>query len=183
MIDFDVARDTADLRQILRIQQANLPSVLNTEEMKTEGFVTLQHDLELLETMNMAFPHIVARDKMQVVAYALVMTTTFADRIPALYPMFNMIDQLEYNGRVLDRSAYVVMGQICVQLGYRGQGIFRRLYQKMAEELRRHFPFVITEVDESNPRSLAAHHHVGFETLHTYFADEKKWHILIWNWV
>ena len=41
-----------ELEQILDLQQRNLPKNISQEEREKEGFVTVEHDLDLLRAMN-----------------------------------------------------------------------------------------------------------------------------------
>ena len=50
------AKTDNDLRQILDLQQKNLPKHLSDNEQMTQGFVTLEHDFEMLKKMNSPLP-------------------------------------------------------------------------------------------------------------------------------
>lgn len=43
-----------EVRQILQLQADNLPASLTPGEMTTQGFVTVRHDLAVLQRMNAA---------------------------------------------------------------------------------------------------------------------------------
>jgi len=75
-------------------------------------------------------------------------------------------------------ESFIVMGQICIDKEFRGQGIFRGLYSAMKEAVSENFNYIITEVDATNLRSLNAHYAVGFTLLKTYFADKKDWKLI-----
>jgi predicted GNAT superfamily acetyltransferase len=96
--------------------------------------------------------------------------------------MFTEIDTIEYDGIVLRDSDYVVMGQVCIARGYRGQGIFQGLYLEMASRLTGTFQYIITEVSRRNPRSIRAHEKVGFLNVREYTSDDgEEWVILLLN--
>ena len=61
-IIYTTASTTEELLQILSLQRMNLKSSISAEEMNQEGFVTVEHDLDLLKRMNNACPHIIAKD-------------------------------------------------------------------------------------------------------------------------
>ena len=109
-----------ELEQIRTLQLQNSSQNITSEEKLQEGFVTVQHSVALLEQMNSACAHIIAKDEEKVVGFALVMLSSFRNEIEVLIPMFERIDDLIPN----DKS-YVIMGQICVDKNYRKQGIFR----------------------------------------------------------
>ncbi|MBO0341826.1 MAG: GNAT family N-acetyltransferase [Bacteroidota bacterium] len=173
MVLYKQAENLEELEQILDLQQRNLPKNITEEESTKEGFVTVEHTLDVLKAMNEACGHIIAVDKNQVVGYALCMHPKFAEYIEVLRPMFREIDKI-FEGKL----NYMAMGQICVAKSHRGQGIFRKLYQTMQEKLPKGFDVIVTEVDGKNKRSLAAHATIGFETLTIYHSGEKEWHVI-----
>ncbi len=178
-ITFGVVEHFHELQAIQDLQQANLPEALSEEEALAQGFVTIRHELSLLEEMNRPFPHIVARMDDQVIGYTLVMLRSFSERIPLLIPMFREIDSTVYRGKLLEGSRYLVMGQVCIAKGFRGQGIFTGLYAEMKRRLCDHFEYIITEVSERNQRSMRAHEKVGFKHIKAYNADGEHWVILL----
>lgn len=166
-----------ELEQIRTLQLQNSSQNISSEEKLQEGFVTVQHSVALLEQMNYACAHIIAKDNDIVVGFALVMLSSFRNKIEVLIPMFERIDEL-----VPKDKTYVVMGQICVDKNYRKQGIFRGLYHFYKEELHHEFDFLITEVAAINIRSMHAHDAIGFKIIDTYNEDGIEWNIILWDW-
>ena len=167
------AKTAEEFNQILELQQRNLPQNLSRTERKTEGFVTVKHSFKLLEQMNNACPHIIAKHQDKILGYALCMTRDYKLKIPILIPMFNEIESV-----IPDHLSYVVMGQRCIDKVARSQGIFRGLYQFMGQELKKDFNAIITEVDIKNTRSLNAHKAVGFKSLKNYTSNNRTWQII-----
>jgi ribosomal protein S18 acetylase RimI-like enzyme len=177
---YTIAKTDAELYGILQLQRANLPVSISHEEALEEGFVTVEHDFALLKQMNSPYPHIIAKHDEQVIGYTLVMLRELREQIPVLIPMFVQIDAIEFDGNLLKDSGYVVMGQVCIAKGYRGQGIFQGLYQEMAKQLGAHFEYIITEVSKRNPRSIRAHEKAGFLNVLEYTSDDgEEWVILL----
>ncbi len=162
-----------ELQQILALQQKNLPGEISEKEKSKEGFVTVSHDLELLEKMNTAYPHTIVKDSDKVVGYALSMHPDFGDKIAVLRPMFREINAILPAGK-----KYLVMGQVCIAKGFRGKGIFRKLYQTMWQTVKKDFDCIITEVDATNLRSLEAHYAIGFKHLKKYQSGGTLWHLI-----
>lgn len=175
------AESDADLKQILELQQINHRDHISAEEKMTNGFVTVKHDLDLLQKMSQSAKQIIAKDGDKVVGYALVMLTEFKTMIPVLTPMFDLLDTLSYKNKKLNAYQYYVMGQICIAEAYRGQGIFNALYKKHKEAYAHQFEFCLTEVSLSNQISLRAHERVGFETIHSFKDATDEWNILLWD--
>ncbi len=183
MVLYTKASTTQELQQILELQRINLAQNISQKERQEQGFVTVQHDLPLLQLMNEKYGHIVAKANEQVVGYALVMLKELKHHVPILEPMFNRIEHLTYKDFAIIDLNYFVLGQICVAKDYRGKGIFSGLYRKMKQEMSEDFDLIITEVAVSNTRSMKAHKKVGFECIDQYReVDGKEWNIVAWFW-
>ncbi|WP_420603814.1 GNAT family N-acetyltransferase [Flagellimonas sp.] len=174
MIRYIQASTIDHLEQILLLQQQNLPKSLTDKEKELEGFLTVEHSLEILKEMNDECGHVIALNNEKVIGYALCMHPRFAESIEVLKPMFHEIYKV-----VKGKSNYMVMGQICVAKSHRGQGVFRRLYETMKENLPAGFDTIITEVDAKNQRSICAHKAVGFRKLKRYSSDGKDWILVV----
>ncbi|KIA86827.1 GNAT family N-acetyltransferase [Flavobacterium sp. AED] len=166
-----------ELEQIRTLQLQNSSQNITSEEKLQEGFVTVQHTIALLEQMNSACAHIIAKDNDIVVGFALVMLSSFRNEIEVLIPMFERID-----GLVPKDKTFVVMGQICVDKNYRKQGIFRGLYHFYRKELQHEFDYLISEVATINLRSMQAHEAIGFKTIDNYEEEDTVWNIIAWDW-
>jgi hypothetical protein len=176
------AQTEADLLAILQLQQANLPNNISKEEAMEQGFVTVVHTLALLQRMNDAAPHTIAKDGDAVVGYCLSMLPSFRNEIPVLIPMFDMIDTLAWKGKPLSETAYFVMGQTCVAKSHRGQGVFDALYVGLKDFFKTRFDVVVTEISKRNARSWRAHQRVGFELIYEYPDPSGEiWLVVAWN--
>lgn len=176
MITYKKASTPKELRQILSLQKNNLAEGISSEEKEKEGFVTLVHDFELLRAMNAICPHIIAIENNKVIGYALCMHPSFGNEMDLLKPMFS-----ELQKTVDATSPWIVMGQICIDKAFRKKGIFRRLYEELLVAIQPQFTTIITEVDATNKRSLAAHYAIGFTLVSTYTADAKEWVLIRLN--
>jgi predicted GNAT superfamily acetyltransferase len=166
-----------ELHQILKLQEQNLRDVLSNLEKQQEGFVTLKHSFSILKKMNDACAHCIAKHENEVIGYTLSMLQDFKNDIPLLAPMFEEVGKL-FNENNLHLN-YIAMGQICVDKRFRGKGVFRGLYNYMANQLKGNFDAIITEVDTKNIRSSNAHKAVGFEVLKNYTANNQFWEVII----
>jgi len=171
-----------ELNQILSLQNENHFTNISEELKKQEGFVTVKHDFDLLKKMNDMAKHVIALENDKVVGYALVMMKSYQNMIPVLVPMFNTFKSIPYGNTTLDKLNYYVMGQVCIAEGYRGKGIFHKLYLKHKNVYASSFDLCVTEVSSSNIRSMRAHEKVGFKTIHTFKDESDEWNILCWDW-
>ena len=183
MIEYTTTESEHDLRGIIDLQRRNLPVNLSAEEIASQGFVTVVHDLDVLRKMHAIEPSVIARDKGTVVAYLLAMTAQSKMDVPVLIPMFELFDSLQFRGRSLSSFNYLVVGQVCVDKAYRGQGILDACYKHYQQCFSGKYDLAITEIASSNLRSLKAHRRVGFQTIHEYSApDGERWCIVLLVW-
>lgn len=183
MVIYTNSSKNADLQQILNLQQKNLPQLLSQEEIISQGYVTVEHNLKLLKLMGRTYPHIIAKHQDRIVGYALVMLPDCAHYIEILKPMFHQFKKIVFKNKKLTKQGYFVMGQICIAKPFRGKGLFRGLYDRMKRQMQKDFDFVVTEVDKLNTRSLRAHYNIGFKNVNEYVSpDGKQWTILLWDW-
>ena len=177
-----VTSNIQDLEQILTLQRTNLIAGLSTAEWKDQGFVTIEHTLDLLQKMHDAAPSIIVKDNNRVVAYALTMLRECSAMVPVLEPMFANVEKLTWKGKSLNEYKFYVMGQICIDKAYRGRGLFDQLYEKHKEVYSSQFDLLVTEIATRNTRSQRAHERVGFKQINVYRDETDEWSVVIWDW-
>ena len=175
-IHYCLASTHQELEQILALQQRNLLEHVSHDIQRQEGFVSVKHDFAVLNKMNEACQHIIAKDGQKVVGYALCMHPKFANEIELLKPMFDVAVSA-----IPATESFMVMGQICIDKDYRKKGIFRGLYKMLYENLKSEFDSIITSVDAQNERSLVAHYAIGFIELKTYQGKGREWKLIQLN--
>ncbi len=99
------------------------------------------------------------------------MDPSFKEEIAVLKPLFIELEQR-------NKADYLIMGQICIAQPNRKTGIFRGLYTAVQQEYRKHYTYIITEVDIHNKRLLAAYLNIGFEKVFMYHSFEQCWAVL-----
>lgn len=181
-VKIKLAESMEDLDGILKLQEVNHYKNLDVTEKGSNGFVTVKHDMELLKKMNKKAGQVIAVYDKRVVGYALVMLKEFCDLIPVLKPMFRVFRNITYNGKSLDEFSYYVMGQICIADKFRGRGIFEEMYTMHKDIYSNQFELCLTEVSQSNERSMRAHHKVGFKNIYHYEDETDNWNVLLWDW-
>jgi len=177
VIEARLVQGDAELQEILALQRENLARKLSAAQIAAEGFVTVEHDLDLLRRMHALSPSIVAKDGGSLAGYALVMPLECRRFIPILEPMFQRMETVG-----LLRERCYVMGQICVAPAWRGKGVFDLLYEAHRRHLRAAFDSVVTEVAVRNGRSMRAHARVGFAVVDLYRDATDDWALLRWDW-
>lgn len=171
-----------ELKQILQLQQENLKQNVDETEKQSQGFVTMLHDLDILQKMHAVAPSVIIKDDDTVVAYALTMLHACRAFFPPLEPMFENFERISWHGKPLYGYRFYSMGQICVGKPYRAIGLVNMLYQHHKKTYSDQFDFIVTEISTSNQRSLNAHKRVGFEIVNTYVDDVDEWNVVLWDW-
>jgi GNAT superfamily N-acetyltransferase len=182
MLQPSLTKTKEDLQQILRLQKENLKQSIDEAEMKTQGFVTIHHDLDTLSQMHGLAPSVIIKDNNEVVAYALTMLRDCRQLIPDLETMFALFDKLNWSGKPLNDYSFYVMGQVCVAKAYRGQGLFDELFRHHKKIYQSQFDLFITEIATRNRRSIRAHERVGFKTIHIHQDELDEWVVVGWDW-
>jgi GNAT superfamily N-acetyltransferase len=183
MITYTTSKTTEDLRAVIALQKNNLQANLTKKEVAREGFVTVMHSLEDLTKMNDIEQSIIAKDDGKIIAYLLAMTSKSKADIKVLIPMFENFEEIKFRGKPLSGYNYIVVGQVCVAKGYRGQGILDHCYAEYKKKFEKKYDFAITEIATKNLRSINAHRRIGFSEIHRFLSPEnEQWSIVIWEW-
>lgn len=179
------AQTTADLQGILTLQQQNLSRNLPPDIQRDQGFVTLQYTLPQMEQMHALGPSVIAKDGERVVGYAITAMPGVRQFIPELETLFQMLNTVHYEGKPLSEHPYYVVGQVCVGDGYRGHGLFDRLYQHQRNTYGDQFRLFITDISARNTRSLRAHERVGFQVVHQFHEPDagEEWALVVWDFL
>lgn len=182
MLTPSTANGQRDLRQMLHLQEQNHKSLLTPEQKSAQGFLTVRHTLSQLEALSEMAPQVVVRDGDTLAGYALTMPQESAALVPELAPMFRLLDSVIWKGERLGALPYYVMGQVCVSEAYRGKGVFDALYAHHRQLFQSEYALLVTEIDQNNARSMAAHKRVGFQVAHQYREDGIQWAVVVWDW-
>ncbi|MEO6232497.1 MAG: GNAT family N-acetyltransferase [Ferruginibacter sp.] len=183
MIRFTTSKTDNDFYEIIALQKENLSKNLSESELKSQGFVTVIHELEDLQKMDTHEHNLVAKEDDKIVGYILAMTQQSKADIPVLVPMFNNFEQIIYKGKIIAEHNFIVVGQVCIQKDYRGKGLFDEVYNAYKKQFFNKYDFAITSIATTNQRSINAHKRVGFVELHSFTdPDNTEWSIVAWDW-
>lgn len=175
------AKNETDIEDILALQAVNLKSNVSQDVKDQQGFVTVRHEREQLKLMLSMTPQVIARADGKLAGFALAMLPSMGELIPDLQPMFEIVDDIVWNGERIYEYKYYIMGQICVAEEFRGQGVFEKLYQTHKNLYKKQFDLCITEISTSNKRSQRAHEKVGFQIIHQHIDHVDDWYVVAWE--
>jgi L-amino acid N-acyltransferase YncA len=182
MVRIKLAQEVSELEGILALQRRNLKRCLSESEAEEQGFLIAEYNLAYLQQMQAQRPSVVAVDDGRVVGYALVVTQEVRKGLPFISDLFDEIDRISYRGTLLAGTDYVVVGQLCVDKDYRGQGLVDRLYGCFRASLDDRYHCGVTDIARANRRSLKAHQKVGFEVIHAIEYEGLTWDVVLWDW-
>lgn len=182
MIHSTLVNTIDELRQILDLQQQNLPKNISEAELRSQGFVTFEHSLKILEQFHQLAPSIIVKDDEKVVAYALTVVNEARDIFPPMESMFRLLETLQWKNKPFHHFRYYEMGQVCIAKDYRSKGIFEMLYQQHKKSYSEKYDLLVTKVSTKNHRSLKAHQKVGFETVIIEKDTLDEWAVVAWDW-
>ena len=182
MVSIKLAQEVSELEGILALQRRNLKRCLSESEADEQGFLIAEYNLAYLQQMQAQRPSVVAVDDGRVVGYALVVTQEVRTGLPFISDLFDEIDRISYRGALLAGTNYVVVGQLCVDKDYRGQGLVDRLYGCFRASLDDRYHCGVTDIARANRRSLKAHQKVGFEVIHAIEYEGLTWDVVLWDW-
>jgi len=171
-----------ELVGIRDLQVLNLRKNIDAATAVSDGFLTAEYTIEYIQQMHDASPSIIVKDGNQVVGYALVATKAVREGHDLMADLFNVIDTKYYKGKSLKEVNYVVVGQLCVAKGYRGQGLVKRMYDYYRDCYAKEYEYLITDVAQANTRSLNAHKKSGFIVIDTLEYGGIGWDIVLWDW-
>ena len=179
MVQIKLVSSDDEILQIKELQTNNLRQYISDEEAASQGFLTASYTIEYLKAMNTSFPSVIAKDGEQVVGYAMITTPEMREGHDLIKDLFRNIDRCSYRENPLKDAKYVVVGQLCVGKGYRGQDLVKQMYDYFANAVKEQYDYMVTDVDCDNHRSLKAHAKAGFEVIDSLVYGGKKWDIVI----
>jgi ribosomal protein S18 acetylase RimI-like enzyme len=180
MITLQLVTTEQEMKGVLALQQANLRKNITQEEAESQGFLMAEYDLAFLELLHSASPGIIAKDGEKVVGYSLVALPETARHHELLADLVENIERCVFEGKPVEN--YVIVAQLCVSKGYRGQDLVQKLYGSFRDHYAKQFTYCVTDVAQANHRSLKAHQKRGFQVIDTLDYGGIGWDIVLWDW-
>jgi len=197
MIHVCSASTREDFQGIRQLQEANLRRNLSESEVMSEGFVTAEYTTDFLAKMSTFYPAAIAKtDNGLIVGYALIVSKKLQGDHALLDDMIEVIDKISLshdkdnniNSSITHFKSvpYVLCGQLCVALGYRGKGLVTDLYNHLRHVVQTISPevhYCFTEVAHDNKRSLRAHEKCGFKVIQSHTFGATGFDIILLDWI
>ena len=153
-IRFATYDDLDSLILLLRAYHVN--SIADAD--KKDGFVTTNITKEQLQCLIDSENGVtVAVDGKRVIGFALAGSWDFWKSWPFFVNMMDHLEEFQLNGcKMTVRNSYQY-GPVCVDKAYRGKGVFEEIFSHSLRHMSAYYPYMVTFVNQINPRSYAAH--------------------------
>lgn len=145
-----------DIPGVMNLQQRYVVTNLTPEAQK-EGFVTTPFTERQLENLMEDGGLYVARTPDEVIAYLCAGSWSYFSQWPIFPFILHRLPHLSFQRHKLSSAATFQYGPVCIDLGWRGQGILAQLFELMRLDFKKKYPTAITFINKINKRSINAH--------------------------
>ena len=122
------------------------------------GFVTTKLSDEQFEELIVREDGItLAKDGERIAAFAFAAGWNFWLDVPIMKRMTEVLGGMPFEGRTLTLADTYQYGPVCVDGAYRGSGVFEGIFGASLARFKDRYPFMVTFINQINPRSYAAH--------------------------
>jgi hypothetical protein len=145
-----------DIEEVLSLQAKYL--LVNTPENEREnGFVTTPFTIEQIENIIAQDGLFIAIIDNKVIAYAFAGSWEYFSQW-AIFPfMATRLSNYSLGNEDITTNNSFQYGPICIDLTYRGSGLFQQLFESMRIAMNKRYPTGITFINKINKRSYEAH--------------------------
>ena len=145
-----------DIEKVVILQDKYL--LANTPENERQnGFVTTPFTVPQLEEVIGLDGLFVADDQGDIVAYAFAASWEYFSQW-AIFPfMVNRFPDIKYCNFEINEQNSFQYGPVCIDMAYRGSGLFPRLFEVMRLAMNARYPIGVTFINKINQRSYEAH--------------------------
>lgn len=153
-----------DYQGILDLQDKYLITNLNDEEKKN-GFLSVKFSKKQFEIMNTDSLVVVCEDKDIIIGYLCASTADFNKDYTLPSTMIDQFPFITYQGKSLENYNCLIFGPVCIELDYRGKGVYAELMKTLIELLPKNIDVLVTFISAKNKRSLISTKKLAIEKL------------------
>jgi hypothetical protein len=170
-----------DYSGICELAAANYEQNLSPND-RQQGFLSAEFTLQQVADMAVDLGIIVAVDQARVVGFACASRCDWVGQPPIVTSMVATFDQIRFQGRPLTDYAVFAYGPVCIDLPYRGRGLYRELYRGVQREVSGKYDLGWCFVAEENSRSLRAHvEGLGMSEVGRFTHAERGYRVLVFT--
>lgn len=168
-----------DIPDIFKLQQKYHVNTISPED-KPDGFVTtLFSEEQFKELIEKEDGITLAVDGERIVGYAMAASWEYWSAWPLFQHMIGDLPKTEYKGETMSVENSYQYGPIAVEKAYRGKGVFEALFDYSLASMAERYPYMLTFINQINPRSYAAHtRKAGCDVIKTFdFNNNHYWEL------
>lgn len=169
-----------DIPGILTLLQANHVDNLSETEKKN-GFVTTNMtDQQLAELIRKESGVAIAKgDDGKILAFAMAGPWEYWSEWPFFAYMIEKLPEFSINSQQLTTKNSYQYGPICIDPSVRGTGLFAKVFFASLASMKERYPFMVTFINQINPRSYAAHtRKVGMTEVGTFDFNQNHYYLM-----
>lgn len=168
-----------DIPAVYALQQKYHISTI-AEEDKKDGFVTtLFNEAQLTDLIQKEAGLAIAVDGEELAGYAMAASWEYWSQWPLFQHMIRDLGSTTYQGEILTTENSYQYGPICIDAKYRGTEVLPGLFDFSREQMSRRYPFLITFINQINPRSFRAHtSKLGLDVIKTFEFNNNQYYEL-----
>ncbi|MDO5734356.1 MAG: GNAT family N-acetyltransferase [Eubacteriales bacterium] len=171
-----------DIPEILELQKKYHVLTIS-EEDKADGFVTTlftpEQFKELIEVEDGITLAVDEARENKIVAYAMAASWEYWSAWPLFEYMIEDLANTTYCGEQMSTKNSYQYGPIAIDKEYRGKGVMKELFDYSLASMAERYPYMLTFVNQINPRSYEAHtRKAGCDVIKTFeFNNNQYWEL------
>ncbi len=168
-----------DIPELMELQKLFHVDTISPEDKK-DGFVTTklteEQWKELIEKENGVT---ILTDDEKVLGYALAASWEYWSSWPLFEYMIERLHEDNYKGEIMSVENSYQYGPICIVKELRGTDALNKLFFTSLKEMNKRYKYLLTFVNQINPRSYAAHtRKLGLDVIKEFgFNNNKYWEL------
>jgi hypothetical protein len=168
----------ADIESIIELQNKYLLVNINQNE-RAGGFVTTPFTVSQI-TEAIAFEGLfVAEHQRKIIAYAFAGSWQYFSQWPIFPVMEAMLPNLIFKNQKITTENTFQYGPICIDIAFRGTGLFQQLFAFMQTSMRSQFNIGVTFINKINLRSYQAHTtKLGMQVINEFTFNNNQYYYL-----
>lgn len=147
---------STDIEGVLNLQAKYLLSNIPESE-RAGGFVTTPFTPQQIADVIDLDGMFVAENEGKIIGYTFAADWNYFLQWPIFPYMVSRFPLLNFDNQILTEENTFQYGPICIEMTYRGSGLFQQLFETMRLAMQKRFPIGITFINKINQRSFKAH--------------------------
>lgn len=172
---------TKDIDGVLALQDQNLIANLSGNDRKN-GFVTTPFTGSQVQVLVNEGSLFVIGYQVKIIGYAFAGSWQYFEQWPIFPYMTSRFTLPQYRDWGITTKNSFQYGPICIDTGFRGQGLINQLFETLRLEMVKKYPLGGTFINNANERSLNAHtKKLGWTIVDNFEFNGNSYSTLLYN--